>query len=245
VLVIGHRGAPRVAAENTPESFAAADAMGADGVELDVRLAATPRRGRRLVVHHDPLPVGAADAGWIDALPGFDDVLDACGDRMLVNVEIKNSSSEPGFDPTMAVVGPTIEAIRRRGRAWSERCLISSFSLDTIDHCRMIAPDIATAHLVTEADEAAIVEAARRGHVALHPREDEVGEAFVAAAHAAGLAVNVWTCNDHGRLRELASLGVDGVCTDVPDEAAAVLGRTRPTLSPRWGTRDGLRRARG
>jgi glycerophosphoryl diester phosphodiesterase len=47
----------------------------------------------------------------------------------------------------------------------------------------------------------------------------------VAAAHDADLAVNVWTVN---RLRQLATmieLGVDGLITDDPAGALALVGR--------------------
>lgn len=238
MLVIGHRGASAAEPENTPAAFAAADRMGADGVELDVRWARTPRRGSRLVVHHDPLPTGPDAAARIDGFPDLDDVLDACGDRMLVNVEIKNSDADGGADPTMAVVGPTIDALRRRGRGWRHRWLISSFSLATVDFCRAAAPEVPTAFLVEVADEHTIAVAAAHGHAAIHPWHVGLRADQVTAAHAAGLAVNIWTCNDAGRLRELADMGVDGACTDVPDTAIAVLGE-RPA-TPRWavpGTR--------
>ncbi len=165
--VVGHRGASQRFPENTPAAFAGADSMGVDGVELDVRIAPDGRGGLRLVVHHDPLPPTQAE---IDALPSFDEVLDACGDRMLVNVEIKNGDG-PGdrHDPTMAVVAPTIAAMRARGTLWTHRWLISSFSLTTIDHCRRVGPEIETAFLVMDADEAAIDAAVRGGHRFLHP----------------------------------------------------------------------------
>ena len=63
--------------------------------------------------------------------------LDACGDEMLVNVEIKNLASDGGFD--------AIDVDRRRGRSTScvgrgerrsGRWLISSFSWATIGACR-------------------------------------------------------------------------------------------------------------
>src|SRR5256885_1308234 len=47
--VIGHRGAPRRARENTIASFDWAEAEGADGLELDVRLTLDGEA----VVHHD------------------------------------------------------------------------------------------------------------------------------------------------------------------------------------------------
>ena len=141
MLVIGHRGASVAAAENTVQAFVLADAMGADGVEMDVRLAPDGR----LLVKHDPLSTELSDlAGY----PELSDVLAACGD-MLVNVEIKNSADEPGHDPSGAVVEPTIAEMRRHGSI--DRWIISSFDWETIERCRAAAPDIATAYLVMKA----------------------------------------------------------------------------------------------
>ena len=102
-LVLGHRGAPREARENTLEAFAAARGQGADGVELDVHRTADGA----LVIHHDAAVDGfgvLADhtlAEIFDALPfvpTLDAVLDLCA-GMLVNVEIKNSPPDADFDP--------------------------------------------------------------------------------------------------------------------------------------------------
>ncbi len=61
VLVLGHRGAPALAPENTLESFRRALELGADGLELDVR-----RSGDgRLVVVHDPRVGARRVARWI------------------------------------------------------------------------------------------------------------------------------------------------------------------------------------
>lgn len=234
--VVAHRGASRARDENTPAAFSTADEMGADAVELDVRLAVDDRGSSRLVVFHDPLPATQEERA---ALCGLDDVLDACGERMLINVEIKNSAGEGGFDPTMAVVAPTVDALRRRGPQWAQRWLVSSFSLRTIDYCRQVAPDIPTALLVEEPTDHAIALTADRGHVAIHPWVDALDAERVDACHRAGLAVTTWTCNDAGRMVELASLGVDGVCTDVPDVALEALGRGRSSdaVTPQWGRR--------
>ncbi len=233
--IVGHRGASACRPENSPIAFTTADEMGADGVELDVRLAETSDGSTRLVIYHDPLP---ADPALAELLPTFDQVLDACGERMLVNVEIKNSESEGGHDPTMAVVAPTIAAMRARGDAWAHRWLFSSFDLDTIDECRRQAPEIPTAYLVEDLTDDVIAAAADGGHVGVHPWVGRLDAERVAAAHAAGLIVNVWTCNEVSRLAALDELGVDGVCTDMPDFALVALGR-RGTVAatPRWGRR--------
>jgi glycerophosphoryl diester phosphodiesterase len=234
MLVLGHRGASVAAPENTPEAFALADAMGADGIELDVRWVADGR----LLIAHDPLPAPPDEVDVVAGnLPTLDQALDACGDRMLVNVEIKNWPTDTGFDPTMSMVGPVIDALRRRGPAARDRWLISSFSWETLDACRVAAPDIATAWLVSRIGVERIARTADAGHAAVHPEERNVTSEFVEQCHAAGLAVNTWTCNDPRRLLELAAMGVDGVCTDVPDVALSTLGRpTTGAVSPAWAS---------
>jgi glycerophosphoryl diester phosphodiesterase len=228
MLVIAHRGASAAARENTVEAFRLADAMGADGVELDVRRAPDGR----LLVKHDPLP---DDVEALDGLPTFDEILRACG-QMLVNVEIKNSADEPGHDPSGAVVEPTIAAMRAHGP--SEQWIISSFDWDTIQRCRATAPDIMTAFLVMDATSDVIESTAAAGHGAVHPWHGSVTADVVGRCHDTGLAITTWTCNDPDRLSELAAIGVDGVCTDVPDVALATVGRTGRPVSPRWGRRD-------
>jgi glycerophosphoryl diester phosphodiesterase len=233
MLVLAHRGASAAAPENTPEAFALADRMGADGVELDVRRTASGR----LLVAHDPLPESVDD---VDALrpSTFAAVLDACGDRMLVNVEIKNSKTEPGYDATMAMVAPVIDELRRRGPGSTDRWLISSFSWSTVAACRKYAPEIATGCLTSApVDEPTIERLATAGHRALHPWEAQLDEALMERCRRHGLAVNTWTCNDPDRLVELAGLGVDGVCTDVPDVALEALGRSGAATEPTWPVR--------
>jgi glycerophosphoryl diester phosphodiesterase len=233
MLVIAHRGASAAAAENTSAAFRLADRMGADGVELDVRRAPDGR----LLVAHDPLPDSVAE---VDAmgLATLDEALDACGERMLVNVEIKNWHEDPDYDPTMAIVAPVVDALRRRGSGAGHRWLISSFSWSTLDACRAMAADIPTAGLTMgKPSLATIARLAEAGHAALHPWEPHVDEAMVTACHDAGMALTTWTCNDASRMSQLASIGVDGVCTDVPDVALTALGRTVAADGPHWPLR--------
>ena len=103
--VFAHRGCTeRGIVENTLEAFAEARRLGADGVELDVRLTADGA----LAVHHDAeVPgVGTIPLLGVSELPPFvpllTDVLDVC-DGMTVNVEIKNAPQDPGWDGGEAV----------------------------------------------------------------------------------------------------------------------------------------------
>lgn len=220
-LVIAHRGASRAEPENTIAAFERAVAIGADGVELDVRRTVDDR----LVVLHDArVPDGRAvrdvpRAELPDAVPTLGEALDACSGAF-VNIELKNIAGEPDADPTHWLAARVGAWLQRRGGG--PRWLLSSFSLDTVDRCRRVAPACRTAWLTEELTPAVIELAAARGHDAVHPWERHVDQAGIRDAHRAGLAVNVWTCNDPERLATLMAWGVDGVCTDVPDVALAV-----------------------
>jgi glycerophosphoryl diester phosphodiesterase len=195
--------------------------MGADGIELDVRRTDDDR----LVVHHDPLlPDGRVIRDTRrddlpDHVPELAAALDAC-DGVCVNIEIKNDPDEPDFDPTDWVAHRTLALLERRGVG--VRWLISSFRFETVQRCRLLSPRLRTAWLVGALDDAIVSRTVEAGHVAVHPSVAGLEEAQVRRAHAAGLAVNTWTCDDPVRLRELVAWGVDGICTNVPDVALAV-----------------------
>lgn len=229
--IVAHRGASRVAPENTLAAFAAAARQGADWVEFDVCLLGdgTP------VVHHDatlerttdaagPLAaIGRADLAGIDAgawfapefagepLATLDAALDFLGRAGLSgNLELKPHASAPG--PLSAAVAAVLDV-----RRWTrERILVSSFSPGELAAFRAAVPSAALALLVetAPADWPARVEAL--GAAALHVDIRGVEPALLAEAHARGVDVRVYTVNDPGRLAGLRLPGLTGVITDDP-----------------------------
>ena len=75
----------------------------------------------------------------------------------------------------------------------------------------------------------------------MHPWEPTITADQIAECHDAGLLVNGWTCNDPARFRELASWGIDGLCTDVPDVMLAALVRALSHRVSGAGRRIGTR----
>ena len=215
--VIAHRGASRQAKENTIEAFQAAVACGASGIEFDVRRTSDGV----LVVHHDAIVNGrsiiSTPAAELPAwMPTFPAALDAC-DGAFVNIEIKNSPGEPDFDEDDQVAAAVMVELAARPDPPS-RWLISSFRMETVDRCRAIDPEVPTAWLTWNPVTADVVTAVvAAGHAAIHPFAPHINEAVIDSCHEAGLRVNTWTCNDPEWARRMASWGIDGICTDVPD----------------------------
>lgn len=227
--VIAHRGASQACTENTVAAFRRAVELGADGIELDVRATADGV----LVVHHDALLadgrtiVQTTRADLPEHVPELAEALDACRD-VVVNLEIKNDPADPDFDPTDQVATGAVELLGRRSEP-RDRWLISSFRIETVDHVRVLASDLATAFLTGIDVDEAIDVCRQHGHTTWHPWVGAVTQEVIDAAHAAGLRVNTWTCNDAEQAVRLAGWGIDGIVTDVPDVIAAALGRATPT----------------
>ena len=210
-------------------AFALASQMGADGVELDVRATAD----RQLVVHHDPrTPDGAVISQTLAAdlpptVPTLAAALDHCG-GMFVNIEIKNDPTEPDFDASEWVAHQVCALVARRGE--HRRWLISSFRYETIEICRTSLPVVRTAWLVVEPDREMIERTAAGGHDAIHPWVGLLDQQSLRTAHAVGLAVNTWTCDEAERIRQLIAWGIDGICTNVPDLALAIRAESAGSL---------------
>lgn len=229
MLIVGHRGASQAFPENTLAAFQGAVDQGADGIELDVRRTVD---GALAISHDDTLADGTvvvetALADLPAEIPDLAQALDVCRPLAVVNIEIKNWPDDKDFDPSEHVAAEVVRLLDTRGELADGRNLISSFHLPTIDRVHDLAPSLATAWLVgmVEGVGRLIDRAAAHGHVAIHPHHAFVTEDLVGQAHAAGLAVNTWTCDDPDRIRWLAELGCDAVVTNVPDVALAALGR--------------------
>ena len=222
--VIAHRGASTAAQENTLEAFRLAQTMGAEWVELDARRAADGV----VVVHHDAhladgrILAEVSSEDLPDYIPNLAEALEACEDTS-VNIEIKNLPNDPDYDEDHLVA----DAVAGLVQAYlgPQRALITSFNIDAVDRIRAVDPSIPCGWLLFEMTDpaSAIGRAVAHEMKTIHPWDVLVDINFVNRAHAAGLLVNVWTVDDPDRMVQLIEMGVDGICTNVPDVARRVI----------------------
>lgn len=239
-----HRGASGHAPENTLAAFALAADMGADGVELDVHLSSD---GHVVVIHNDTVDattggtgrvsrmtlaeLQSLDAGaWFDLrfagerIPTLQEVFDAVGDRVLINVEIK---VEVGYHPA-AQETEAVRLVVENGMA--DRVIFSSFSPRSLRRLYRLAPHIRRGFLYARGEPSFLPSLLRRFYVpfvALHPQFSMVSERYVAAAHRRELCVNAWTVNDAADMRHVRDCGVDGIITNYPDLLRDVLAERK------------------
>jgi glycerophosphoryl diester phosphodiesterase len=223
--VFAHRGCTEGFTENTIDAFAEARRLGADGVELDVRLTADGA----LAIHHDAEIPGLGAIAQLEVadlpahVPLLADVLAVC-EGMVVNVEIKNAPQDPGWDPGEAVAALTAAAIEEAG--WTARVIVSSFQPATLRAVQAADGRLALGALwgIAAEPEPALAEAVAEGFGAVHPFVLSVDAALVRRAHELGLEVNVWTVNAVHDLRAMVAAGVDTVITDRLGDALDAAG---------------------
>lgn len=226
--VIAHRGASAVEKENTTVAFHRAAQMGSHAAELDIRLCASGE----IVVHHNAvLDDGRAIcklelAQLPDHIPTLQQALEAC-ENMWVNIEIKNDPNEPDFDTSEMLANRMVQLLKTLGPP--EQWLISSFRRESVDTVQALWPGLPTAWLtvgVLDADANSVAQGlVASGHQAIHPYVHMLSKHVVDVMHASGLSVNTWTVDDPARMSQLLDWGVDGLCTNTPDIALALIAK--------------------
>ncbi|MGI9667870.1 MAG: glycerophosphodiester phosphodiesterase [Acidimicrobiia bacterium] len=230
-LVYAHRGDRSRAADNTLEAFGLAVEAGADGVELDVRQTSDGV----LVMSHDPATasdVVVAETSFRSLreahpeIPTFAETLSAIPGNIYLNVEIKNSPTETGFDPSGDLTRQTIAMITEHDNP--ERILLSSFDLSTVAAAE--GSGLLCGLLVVEQIEAetAIAATYELGVEAIHPPMAMLApdpSAIVGAMHDAGLSVVVWDANTAHEISAAAEAGCDVIITDDPGLGREVLAQ--------------------
>ena len=224
--VIGHRGAPSYAPENTLESFREARKRGAQWVEIDVKLTAD---SVPIVMHDsslkrttgvDRLAAQTAAADLPKGVPTFEQAI-ACFQELGLgcNVEIKPCE---GREAETAKV--TVETLRRRWPAKLPPPLLSSFKRASLIAARDVAPEFSRAILLGEIERNWLSRAEEVGAVGVNTDGSKLTASRAIEIVKAGYTLSVYTINDGDVARVLVGMGVHCVITDAPDVILRALG---------------------
>jgi len=241
--IVGHRGSPRRARENTLDSLDMAELSGCEAVEFDLRQA---RDGEAVLFHDEEIvlgtqriPIRTFTSREIEKLqlpsefgpyriPKLEEVFHRYGHTLRYIVEVKTSPQTQ-----LALMA------RRVSRVADEfgvraKCVVASFDAEFLRKMHDVDPEIATSFLIDHA--VALPEAGKLTPLfppvaAIGPRCDLATPALVAHAASAGLSVHPWTADEPAEIRRLLSLGVASITTNVPEIALAIRAESGDTAT--------------
>ncbi len=223
-LIVAHRGASRVARENTIEAFEAAIKLGAHAIECDLRRTADGV----IVVHHNATIAltrrRIARLTWQEVaklarkrrygIPTLEDVLRLCHARIPLDLELK----EAGYEAE--VVQQTLRYFDKR------QVLFTSFIDASLAAIKEYDPEAKVGLLLgfrrgkTPSQRRRVFARARLlacGADLVLPHWQLVRFGFMKRMSELGLPVVTWTVDSPGRAERLLNQGVAGIISNVPD----------------------------
>lgn len=239
-LWIAHRGAGRLAPENTLAAFRTGAQHGYRAFECDVKLSAD---GVPFLLHDDTLErttpahgnagvrswaeLSRVDAGgWhgrefagepipsLDAIAAF-----VLRNGHALNIEIKPT---PGLEAQTGRVVANAAASLWRGRELLP--LMSSFEPESLAAAQDAAPALPRALLLDRLADGWFGLAQSLGCAAVVTAYPLMDASVIAQLHGAGLRALCYTVNDPAEVRRLLALGIDGIITDAVDRFSPSAG---------------------
>lgn len=225
MLIGGHRGLPTHFPDNSIEGIIAARES-CDYVEIDVRRTSDGT----MVLSHDPDIDGRviADHQWhaladLELGQGLhpttlESVMGAIGPFPL-DIEVKNSPLEPGFDPSGEFAVEVAQLARRAD-------VVTSFWWPTVDAVRRTHPQVRTGLLIDENGH--MKEAARHAEAREHPVLAPhwtllLADEALTRSLVLEFEIAAWTVDDVDVAEALRDLGIDSIITNDPVGIRAAL----------------------
>lgn len=230
--IIAHRGAPRLAPENTLPAIVAAANQGAKWVEIDVKLT---KDQRPVIFHDDKVDRITNGTGYIAGM-SFDDVraLDARGnfgpefagvqiptlEELLETVLTLDLGLQLELKPTrgddIETAEVSLNVLREMWPKGRERLFISSFSSRSIHAAARLLPDVPRAFAVVVPPKDPVALLKETNCQILHVTQALLTDDAVTILADSGVEFAVAVVNDPARARALLEMGAQSISTDVP-----------------------------
>jgi glycerophosphoryl diester phosphodiesterase len=230
--IFAHRGACGYSPENTLAAFELAVNQGADAIELDAKLTAD---GHVVVIHDQTVERTTGAQGRVgelaladlrqlecgsffdraftgERIPTLDEVFEAVGRLIYINVELTNYASITDDLPERVA-----KIVRKH--VLEERVLFSSFNPLALLRVRRQIPQAPTGLLAEKGKAGRLARSplgALLGYQALHPEQTDVTPDLVKWVHRRSRRVHTYTVNLEEDMLRVFNAGVDGIFTDDP-----------------------------
>ena len=220
--IVGHRGAPKMAPENTLISFKLAMDIGVDWIEFDLHRS---KDGILVVIHDETVDrttngrgkvsemtfeqLQKLDAGNGQSIPSLKQVIDLARENVKMDMEIK----EEGIEKDV------VEAIEKNGIAG--QCMVSSFIYDSIKKVKELNPDIMTAAILDRmpGDVVKCLDTLFDGvnTRTLMISKKIANEPFIGEARRYGFRIGIWNADTPEEIESLAAMDPYYLCSNYPD----------------------------
>ncbi|MHA1282180.1 MAG: glycerophosphodiester phosphodiesterase [Promethearchaeota archaeon] len=225
VLIFAHRGASKLAPENTLRAFQKAIELGADYVEFDVH---ETKDGEIVIIHDDDVERTAGikgkikemtlkelkelDFGGGEKIPTLKELIELAKDKIGLQCEIK----------VRGIAKKIVEYFKEADLI--DSTIISSFIHDELLAVKKYAPEIKLAPLVFGIKKNKMIrEAIEHKYYAIHPFYKFINQKFLDEAHKNNIKINTWTVDSKSRMKKLIEMGIDGIITNDVELAKEVL----------------------
>ena len=230
--LVAHRGVPDIHPENTIPAFERAIELGADAIELDVRLSSDHVP---MVYHYFYLDVVASASGAIFdytyeqlrhvpiigkngtdkyQIPTLIEVLEIIGGRIGLEIEIK------GPEPESAII--VANALSNYKKFW-ETIEVTSYEPYLLRQFQMECPNIPIDFIFPRSESwmnldvvtyAATQRAKQAGARAMHLHPTQLTSKVVDEIKKNNIEIHTWDVNDEHTLKAVAELDIPQICTD-------------------------------
>lgn len=235
IIIIGHRGANKIAPENTLLAFQKAIELGADYIEFDTF---ESKDGEIVIIHDEDIfrttgqkgliknmtlkEIKALDAGEGEKIPTLRELIELTEGKIGLNCEIKAE----GISKKIIKMLKEADMI--------DQTIISSFLHDELLKAQIIEPNIRIASLEPIAGVGNIDWNQKKEMIqfvvdknlyAINPIYPIVDQKFVNLAHENNVKVFPWTVDSQMSMKRLIKMGVDGIITNDISKAKELLKR--------------------
>lgn len=247
LLMIAHRGASGYAPEHTIEAYRLADKMGADYIEIDLRMTSDgvlvamhdkkvdrTTDGKGLVNTYTIDELKELDAGsWFDkeghdraevrntraSVPTMNEIFEEFGDSVNYYIETKDPENSMDMEENLMALLDKHNFLQ--GDMKKGKVIIQSFSKESLLKFDSKYPDLPLVQLLGFSDKPTIsdreLEEIKSYAIGIGLSHSQLNQEFIDKVKAADLLIHPFTLNNKEDFERLKEWGIDGVFTNYID----------------------------